>query len=224
MSSSVLSFENAAGLELAVSSDGRDRLRLSEVEDANEASVDSAVSEAQLICRIGQGDGEALGALYDHYAKPLYSFAVRILNDHGEAEDTLQEVFIVIWQKAHSFDEVLSKPFSWAMRITRNKAIDRLRVRQRRWRMFGVNADNLILAEMKDKIQPVENFCQDQLSLMRAAINELPDEQRRPIELAFFSGLVHFEIAAELGEPLGTIKARIRRGMLRLRDNLEGRI
>jgi len=209
---------------LSTSSNGQDRLRLSDVANTDGVAADSSISEAQLISRIGQGDGEALGALYDCYAKPLYSFAVRILNDHGEAEDTLQEVFIVIWQKAHSFDGFMSKPFSWAMTITRNKAIDRLRVRQRRWRLFGVNADNVIVVGIKDKIQPFENFCQDQLLLMRAALNELPDEQRRPIELAFFSGLVHFEIAAELGEPLGTIKARIRRGMLRLRNKLEKRI
>ena len=183
----------------------------------------SALVEAQLVRRIAQGDRAALAALYDLYAKPLYSFAVRVVGDAKEAEDVLQEVFLQLWEKAGQFDEQDGRPFNWAVTMTRHKAIDRLRARQRRRRVLVETAESESLGEVAESSAPgPDSFGHDQAAQIRTAVQELPGEQRHAIELAFFGGLTHFEIAAQLREPLGTIKARIRRGILRLRDGLEG--
>ncbi len=172
--------------------------------------------------RIAQGDREAFAALYDHYAKPLYSLTVRILNDPKEAEDALQDVFLQIWERAAQFDERVGKPFNWCATMTRNKAIDRLRSRQRRYRLFEEATESIdAVAESTSLPTHAEEFGSDEVERIRSAVKVLPGDQRKAIELAFFDGLTHFEIAEALHEPLGTVKARIRRGMLRLRDCLE---
>ena len=184
----------------------------------------SPPTDVQLLDCIAQGDLEAFGALYDRYATPLYSLAARMLKDANEAEDVLQEVFLQIWKKAASFNESAGQPFSWAVTMTRHKSIDRLRARQRRVQVFQEFADHAEVAATVEAIQPTENFRREQAGQIRSAVNELPQAQRQPIELAFYRGLTHMEIAEALAAPLGTIKARIRRGMGRLRDGLEGRI
>jgi RNA polymerase sigma-70 factor, ECF subfamily len=187
-------------------------------------SEQSAPPEAQLVRRVAQGDRDAFAALYDLYAKPLYSLALRILNDPKEAEDVLQDVFLRIWEKAGAFDEAGGKPFSWVVTMTRNKAIDRIRSRQRHSRLFE-EASGSIEATSSEAAAPAPaGVEQDEAAQVRTALNALPKEQRQAIELAFFGGLTHSEIAAALREPLGTVKARIRRGMLQLRDCLEGQI
>ena len=191
-------------------------------ENTRELSQASASSEAQLIRRVGQRDPEAFAALYDCYSKPLYSFVLRILNDPQEAEDVLQEVFLRIWEKASCFDEAAGKPFTWAISITRNKAIDRLRTRQRKLQVFGETDDSDVVVSGPGETQRDENVWRDLVAQIRRVVEELPGEQRESIELAFFNGLTHMEIARALEEPLGTVKARIRRGMLRLRDSLAG--
>ena len=193
--------------------------------DSGRLFPNSAPWEAQLVRRVARGDHEAFGTLHDHYAKPLYSFTVGIINDPWEAQDVLQEAFLKIWEKAPLFDETEGRPFSWAATVARNTAIDRLRARQRERRVFDEdNADSVEVDETLDLTHPVEHIRRDQAAHIRAAVSELPDHQRRPIELAFFEELTHLEIAEVLAEPLGTIKARIRRGILRLRDELAGRI
>ena len=183
---------------------------------------DSTRLDEQLIRRIAQGDSEAFGSLYDRYSKLLYSLATRILNDPSEAEDVLQEVFLKIWEKASSFNVAVGRPFSWLVTITRNKAIERLRARRRKSRLLQERGELAIAAEHVDEPHSWEKIEPDESRQIRAAVNELSHNQRHPIELAFFGGLTHVEIADTLQEPLGTIKARIRRGMLRLRDSLEG--
>ena len=192
-----------------------------EIESMSTLAEDSTAWEAQLVRRVALGDHEAFGTLYDRYSKPLYSFAIRILKNRGEAEDVLQEVFLKIWEKAPLFDEDVGKPFSWAATMTRNKAIDRLRARQR-VRGFEETTDRVAVADPVEESNPFGNGERIPASRLRAAVKELPNDQRRPIELAFFDDFTHVEIARVLEQPLGTIKARIRRGMLRLRDGLEG--
>lgn len=187
----------------------------------NLPSSGPASLEVRLISRITQGDHEAFAALYDLYAKPLYSFVLRVLGDAREAEDVLQEVFLSIWQKAPSFSETLGKPFNWAVTMTRHKAIDRLRARQRKLRLVEEMAGDAGVAEASGERQRDENLWRDQAEQVRKALTELPQAQRGAIELSFFSGFTHPEIARALAQPLGTIKARIRRGMLRLREGLE---
>lgn len=181
------------------------------------------VWEVQLVRRIALGEHEAFGELYDRYSKPLYSLAVRILNDKVEAQDVLQEVFLTVWRKSASFDGVLGRPFSWAAMITRNKAIDRLRV-LRRLRLI----EDPTSGELEDEVASdsgADECARRELSdRLRAEVNKLPSDQRTPIELAFYSGLTHVEIAGILGAPLGTIKARIRRALELLRGSPAERI
>ena len=178
--------------------------------------------EAGWLRQVAQGDCAAFAALYDRYSKPLYSFALGVLGDPKEAEDVLQDVFLQLWEKAASFDEAAGKPFSWAVTMTRNKSIDRLRAKQRRSRLFAEATESEVIEETAGESSAAAPFRGDQAAQIRVAVNTLPAEQRRAIEMAFFGGLTHHEIAEALQEPLGTIKARIRRGMLRLRDGLEG--
>jgi RNA polymerase sigma-70 factor (ECF subfamily) len=185
---------------------------------------DSTRTEIQLLGRIAAGDREAFGALYDRYSKPLYAFALRVLGNASDAEDVLQEVFVQIWEKAGQFNEAEGRPFSWAAAMTRNKSIDRLRSQQRRNRLVEEATESAVADPAATTTSTGIGLGADETTRIRSAVGTLPEDQRRAIEMAFFSGLTHHEIAEKLSEPLGTIKARIRRGMLRLRDALEGSV
>ena len=178
-------------------------------------------SQAQLLRRIAARDRQALAEFYDQTAGTLFSTAIRILGDAHEAEEVIQDAFLQIWGKAARFDASLGAPFYWALSITRNRAIDRLRARQRRVRL----ADELHEAAAADSLPLASPFqsalSEEDLAAVRSAVSGLPGEQRQAIEMAFFGGLTHAEIADALHEPLGTIKARIRRGMLKLRERLQ---
>ncbi len=178
--------------------------------------------DAELLRRIAGGDRFAFSDFYNQYSGLLFSIAVKVLNDSREAEDVLQEVFMQIWNKADTYDLLLGKPASWAVTLTRNKAIDRVRASQRRSKLLeqatveaGVLPDDSPSAN--ERLYGKENA-----EMIRSVVAALPSDQKRAIELAFFSGLTQDEIAKTLQEPLGTIKARIRRGMLKLREKLEG--
>lgn len=177
--------------------------------------------QALLLRRIAAQDSGALAEFYDQTATSFFSFALRMLNDAHDAEEVIQDVFMQIWNKAPSFDPALGIAFSWSMSIVRNRCIDRLRARQRRARVLVETADG---AEIEPPYQPVaveRPLAADEQQAVRAALGALPADQKHAIEMAFFGGLSHHEIADALHEPLGTVKARIRRGMLKLRDELE---
>jgi len=178
--------------------------------------------EALLLRRVAHRDREAFSQLYDRYAGVLYSTVLRILNNPDEASDVLQESFVQIWDKAGSYDSSLGKPFNWALTLTRNKAIDRLRALKRRYNFVEELNHEMEESSLSFSANPDEVFTQDQATLVRAAVTTLPLEQRQAIEMAFLGGLTQTEIATTLNQPLGTIKARIRRGMLRLRETLKG--
>jgi RNA polymerase sigma-70 factor (ECF subfamily) len=177
-------------------------------------------SQAQLLRRIATREVEAFAEFYDQTAGALFSLAVRILGDASEAEEAIQDVFVQIWEKATSFDAALGAPMHWALTITRHRAIDRLRSRYRRARLLEEAASTLP-EPVEDAATVSAGLTSDELVAVRAALDSLPAEQRKAIELAFFKGMSHPEIAEALEEPLGTIKARIRRGMLKLRDQLQ---
>lgn len=178
--------------------------------------------DVELLQRISQGDRAAFSEFYDLYSTLFFSVAVKILNDPKEAEDVLQDVFVQIWEKAGSFDPRLGKPSSWGMTFIRNRAIDRIRASQRRSRLVE-NAAIEAAPTPPVNASANESVCgREKAELVRSAVTGLPAEQRQAIEMAFFSGLTQNEISARLREPLGTIKARIRRGMLKLREKLEG--
>jgi RNA polymerase sigma-70 factor (ECF subfamily) len=176
---------------------------------------------SQLLRRIAARDRHALAEFYDQVARMLFSVSVRILSDPHEAEEVIQDVFVQIWEKAPAFDPAIGAALHWAIAITRNRSIDRLRAGQRRARLqTELNESIQIPPASADSFAPV-GLDADEIAAIRTAVKELPGDQRQAIELAFFGGLTHLEIAASLNEPLGTIKARIRRGMLKLRENLK---
>jgi RNA polymerase sigma-70 factor (ECF subfamily) len=178
--------------------------------------------EIELLRRTGEGDRRSFEQLYERFSGVLFSTAYRVLNNQQAAEDVLQDVFIQIWEKAPLYDSNRGKPLTWAVTLTRNKAIDRLRSVQRRSRLQDDVEKESAIGEQFDgrsSLDAVEGI--EQAQLIRDALTKLSKDQREAIELAFFSGLTQTEIAEKLGEPLGTIKARIRRGMMKLRELVE---
>jgi RNA polymerase sigma-70 factor (ECF subfamily) len=178
--------------------------------------------DTELLRLIAGGDRLAFAEFYDRHSTLMFSVAAKILNDAGEAEDVLQETFVQIWEKAAKFDPKLGKAASWAAILARNRAIDRIRASQRRSRLAeAAGAAHAIAAEVSESANETL-YGHDKAKFVHSAIVELPEEQRQAIELAYFSGLTQDEISKKLNTPLGTIKARIRRGLLKLRDQLEG--
>jgi RNA polymerase sigma-70 factor (ECF subfamily) len=180
--------------------------------------VDEHQYNADLVKLAANGDEAAFGILYSRLAPGLYGMAFRMMNDAKEAEDVLQEGFTYIWRKANNYDPARSSAYAWAVMIVRNKAIDRLRARQRGDRLREkVTSEAGFFAERDDSSAQVP-ISRERNAEVREALQKIAPEQRQAVELAFFSGLTHEQIAEQLGAPLGTIKARIRRGLLRLRD------
>jgi RNA polymerase sigma-70 factor (ECF subfamily) len=173
-------------------------------------------SQMQLLRRIAAHDRQALAEFYDQSARLIFSVAVRILGDVAEAEEVTQDVFVQIWNKAGTFDGALGVPSHWALGITRNRCIDRLRARQRLHRALQAMAQETAALPATERALDEEDA-----TVIRSAVHGLAKEQQEAIEMAFFGGMTHEEIAAALRQPLGTIKARIRRGMLKLRENLK---
>jgi RNA polymerase sigma-70 factor, ECF subfamily len=177
-------------------------------------------SDLELMAQVAGRDRAAFGQLYDRYSGLLFSVAMRILRDDKESEDVLQEVFLQIWNKAAAYDRSLGKPLNWFITITRNRCLDRLRALKRSY----VHVHELSeAAEEEAEWTPNIDGAERALAV-RGAMQLLPTEQREAIEHAFFGGLTHEQIAERLRQPLGTIKARIRRGMLKLRESLEAQL
>jgi RNA polymerase sigma-70 factor (ECF subfamily) len=184
-----------------------------------------AREQAALLAAMARGDKTALARLYDSLAKPLYSLAFRITSDATETQDIIQDVFLQLWRKAGDYDPARGSVFSWAATLTRNRAIDRVRMRQRRAELLAESAADLQpVAPAGDTDSAGSLWLREKAGVVRSALARLAPDQQKAIELAFFSGLTQQEIAARLNEPLGTIKARIRRGLLKLRETLPSRL
>jgi len=176
-------------------------------------------SDRALIARVETRDAEALALLYDRHSARLLGLAQRILGDTGEAEEVLQEVFLYVWKAAGTFDATRGPVLAWLLVATRSRAIDRLRSRRPAVRA-GVRS-----LEEAEETASKENVESDAASrewenLCRAAIAELPEDQRRALELAYFEGLTQQEIAEATRTPLGTVKTRVRLGLMKLRDRV----
>ena len=187
--------------------------------------------EIELLEATGRKDRDGFRQLHERYAGVLFSAAYQVLNDPAEAEDVLQDVFVQIWDKAHLYDRSRGKPLTWALTLTRNKSIDRLRSAQRRHRLKDEVEKETAVIEQRgaggaqaggDSVERV--YSREMNTLVRNAVLQLSNEQRQAIEMAFFGGLTQNEIAQRLDEPLGTVKARIRRGMIKLKDLIEPRL
>lgn len=175
------------------------------------------IVDVELLKAIARADEQALAQLYDRYRVILFGLLVRILNSREEAEDVLQEVFLQVWKRAADFDERRGRPFTWLVTLTRSRAIDRLRALASR--------DRVALAGARDESEQVSDaasdaFRSEQRGLVTNALAQLPDEQKRALTLAYFDGLTQSEIAERLGAPLGTVKTRMRAGMIKLRELL----
>jgi RNA polymerase sigma-70 factor (ECF subfamily) len=170
-------------------------------------------SDVMLVAAIRSGDEQAMAQVYDRYSPIVYSVALRVLGDTAAAEDILQEVFMQLWRSPDAFDASRGSLPGWLAVITRNRAIDSLRKRR-------AETD---IAEVVVSIEPdLTNRTEWSrvLEKIRSALASMPSPQRSALEMAFFEGLTHTEIAARTGEPLGTIKTRIRAGLLTLRKAL----
>ena len=177
--------------------------------------------ENLLLRRIAEHDQEAFAGLYDRVAGVLFSNAIHMLGDRREAEEVVQDVFLQIWNKAAAFDSELGSPLSWMLSISRNRCIDRLRSRQRRSRVFDEAVDQTKVEVGASDSTPANAFSPEEVAAVRNAVSGLPADQRKAVAMAFFGAMTHQEIAEALKEPLGTVKARIRRGMLKLRESLQ---
>lgn len=182
----------------------------------------TALTDADLISRVSERDPKALEVLYDRYSRVVYSFALRIVGDPQIAEELVQEVFFRAWQQGSAFRETRGAFVTWLLSITHNMAIDEVRKRRRRPQKADSEEPELVLASMPDTSQDIEG--EVWLSSLRATIEaamwNLPPAQREAIELAYFQGLTQREISERLGEPLGTIKTRMRLGIQKLREQL----
>jgi RNA polymerase sigma-70 factor (ECF subfamily) len=180
------------------------------------------VSDEELMQRLLNHDRNAFEEIYDRYGDLVYSTALRVLRDPQLAEDISQETFVRLWRKPESYVAERGRFLTWLISVTRNRAVDEVRARGRRLRHETASPEEQereLPADTAD--DPVLNAqLAEQRRIVRAALAELPPEQRRTIELAFFAGLTQQEIADRLSQPLGTVKTRIRLGMQKLREAL----
>ena len=177
------------------------------------------MNEVAILERIGQRDRNALRELYHLYSGPLYSYAMKVLGVKEDAEEVLQDVYVRIWSKAPDYNPAQSKPFTWAYMITRGLCFDRLRKRSRRPKTSAVEIDESVLGAEPSGIENL--YFRETKVRIRNAMELLADKERECIELALFEENSHSAIAQRLEQPLGTVKARIRRGMLKLREILK---
>ena len=176
-----------------------------------------------LLQRIAARDTAALAQLYDRHSRLLFGLILRMVRDRGEAEDILQEAFLRVWTRAETYDAKIGGPLPWIVRVTRNCAIDRLRARRVRAGVDAPAIDWDTVEAAPSGTQTAEAAVLDAEGRRRLtdALGGLPAEQRRLIEAAFFGGYTHSELAQRFGLPLGTVKTRIRAGMIAMRQRLE---
>jgi RNA polymerase sigma-70 factor (ECF subfamily) len=187
--------------------------------------VDESAGDIEMLQQIGQRDVAAFQAFYRKFSGLLFSTIQRVLNDHQDTEDIMQEVLMQVWQKAHLYEPTKGKPMTWVTTMARNRAIDRIRSKQRRSKLNDdfENESRVIQPEFVDDTTDVL-IAKESDQAIHSAVMELNPDQREAIQLAYFSGLTQNEVADRLNEPLGTIKARIRRGVQRLEHVVKRRI
>jgi RNA polymerase sigma-70 factor (ECF subfamily) len=184
---------------------------------ANEANS----FDAELMGRVRARDANALRALYDRHSSMVYGLGLKILRDPAEAEDLAQDVFLHLWRRAELFDGTRGAFTGWLVSLVRNRAIDRLRARRTKEQKKGAYEVERQSDVAPRGIDPNETAYAGELrGAVVKALSSLPEAQRSALELAYYGGLSHSEIAEQLETPLGTVKARIRQGMLRMRDLL----
>jgi RNA polymerase sigma-70 factor (ECF subfamily) len=167
-------------------------------------------SDLALVTAVRGGEESAMAALYDRYSSIVYSVALRVLQDTAAAEDVLQDIFMQLWRNPAAFDASRGNMAAWLAVISRNRAIDVLRRRRPE-----SDIEEVVLSVQPDLASEAERV--RVMGKVRSALQAMTATQRRALEMAYFEGLSHSEIAEKTGEPLGTIKTRIRTGLLLLR-------
>ncbi len=185
------------------------------------SSPETASADRAAIDRMAKGDHDAVAEIYDRHGRLVYSLALRIVRDQSDAEDVVQEVFSQAWRLAKRYDASRGSVLGWLLTLTRSRSIDRLRGRKARPEPAGDDGQLEGLADSQIP-QDEQLAWAGQAAQIRSALDELSTVQRVAIELAFYEGLTHAEIAERLELPLGTVKTRIRQGLLTLRDRLAG--
>jgi RNA polymerase sigma-70 factor, ECF subfamily len=184
-----------------------------------EMSADERVAneDRELIRRMASKDANALDAFYTRYNRLAFSLVFRIVGNREDAEDVLIDVFWQVWQQSSRYDSTRGKPVAWLLTIARTRAIDRFRSSRQQSQTHDID-------EQKDPLPaptgPDPFVLTDTREAVREALQTLPEQQRIPVEMAYFRGMSHTEIAGALGQPLGTVKDRIRTGMMHLRKRL----
>ena len=170
-------------------------------------------SDLALVTAIRSGDQGAMAALYDCFSSIVYAVALRVLQDTGSAEDVLQDIFMQLWRNPGAFDASRGNMAAWLAVIARNRAIDALRRRRPQ-----DNIEDVVVSVEPDLASEAERS--RAMEKVRGALQAMPSPQRSAQEMAYFEGLTHTEIAEKTGEPLGTVKTRIRTGLISLRKVL----
>jgi RNA polymerase sigma-70 factor (ECF subfamily) len=169
-----------------------------------------ATEDITLLQRVRKGDQAAMGEIFDRYGRAVYSVALRILKDTGHAEDVMQEIFFQVWRNSDSFVQGRGSLGAWLVVVARNRSIDVLRRRKP-----TDSVDDVILPSACNLASEVEHNAM--IEKIQSVLKQLPEEQQQSMELAFFEGLSHSEIAARTGDPLGTVKTRIRLALITIR-------
>ncbi len=178
-------------------------------------------TSVSLLTRVAAGDRDAFSRFYDRLAPVAFGLIRRVLRDPEAAAEVLQEVFWQVWREAPQYDPQRGSPEAWLVMRAKTRAIDRLRSMRRRERTFVAPLDESVARREDGRADDPAVAAADR-GLVQTALAQLPEAQRRVIELAFFEGLTQSEIATKLGEPLGTVKTRARLGLERLRGALKG--
>jgi RNA polymerase sigma factor (sigma-70 family) len=176
-------------------------------------------SDESLLARVASGDEDALGRLYDRFGRVAYGLALRVLRDERLAEDAVQDAFVAVWRQAASFRPERANARTWVLTFVHRRAVDLVRREERRRaeplapESEPAGGSAAEVAELRERREAVQR-----------ALAQLPEEQRRPIELAYYGGFSQSELADRLGEPLGTIKSRMFAGLKQLRELLGAEI
>ena len=184
------------------------------VNSSGRAGKNSPADDAALLERVMSNDQTAMTDLFDRYGGLVYSVALRVLNDSAQAEDLMQDVFFQVWKKPDAFVQGRGSLGAWLAVVARNRAVDVLRRRKP-----SDSVDDVVLASSINLASEVERT--RMMDKVRTVLQGLPQEQKKSLEMAFFDGLTHAEIAEKTGDPLGTVKTRIRTALISLRKAVE---
>ena len=178
------------------------------------------LADEELMPLIGEKDPEAFGVFYDRHGGVAYSLAYRIVGERAAAEDVTQEAFISVWRSGARYDRARGSVRSWMLGIVRNRAIDLLRSKAGRAPNLDFDDDSVLEQRPAEELTEDEALRRESANELRGALGELPGEQSKVIELAYFGGFSHSEIAEMLNVPLGTVKGRMRLGLEKIRSEL----